>query len=283
MDAADESRPRHSGAQRASGPVRATPESLGFRLCEALSWAVAGELMLTALEPFAPLYPDTMPLYDNLWLRTKSGRDVATMNRLGGTLPGGLNLWELASEDPRRAAAAISVRDELPVGPGNPEQASLAFRVAHWLLEGLQMREGEGAERGLLCLGNLDGSLSNEDRLNMPTDWLAEEPYWIHWMLKDFKPVGVLNFRLGAYHRISHPWLPETVLREDGMPGCPLAYRLVLARPGSRSSSTMGSVSRARREARIHEQAGWNTTLEPMFSLEAGEIFVNSAPKKTSM
>lgn len=33
-----------------------------------------------------------------------------------------------------------------------------------------------------------------------------------------------------------------------------------------------GVVPRARREARIHQQAGCSVTLEPMFSLAAGEI-----------
>lgn len=263
-------------------PVRVTPDSLGFALCEALSWAVAGELMLTAQEPMAPLYPDTMPLYDNLWLRTASGLDVATMNRLGGSLQDGRNLWALASEDPREAALAIRVQEGWPVGPGNVEQARLAFRVAHWLLEGMPSHEGEGTRRGLLCLGNLEGGLSLGDERHMPADWLVEEPYWLHWMLKDSEPVGVLNFRLGSYHRISHPWLPETVLRGDGTPGCPLAFRLVLESQGAAPNWTLGSVSRGRREARIYQQAGWNVTLEPMFSLSAGQIFINSMPITSS-
>jgi len=283
MGVGGESRHERQESAKVPQPVAVTPQSLGFALCEALSWAVAGELMLTAPELMAPLYPDTMPLYDILWLRTESGRDLATMNRLGGSLPDGRNLWELAAEDPRKAAAVIRVQEGLPVGPGTQEQARLAFRVAHWLLEGLQVHEGEGPQRGLLCFGNLEGGIRDEERLKVPTDWLSEEPYWLHWMLKDSKPVGVLNFRQGAYRRISHPRLPETVLREDGTPGCPLAYRLRLDRPGSPTRSTMGSVPRARREARIHEQVtGWNVTLEPLFSLAAGEIFINSLPKRTS-
>ena len=282
MGDADESQQVRQESPKAAQPVAVTPQSLGFALCEALSWAVTGELMLTAQELMAPLYPDTMPLYDNLWLRTESGRDVATMNRLGGSLPDGRNLWVLAAEDPREAAAAIRVQEGLPEGPGNQEQARLAFRVAQWLLEGLQVHKGDRPQRGLLCLGNLEGGVPDEERVKVPTDWLSEEPHWLHWMLKDAKPVGVLNFRQGSYRQISHPLLPETVLREDGTPGCPLAYRLVLDRPGSPSSSTMGSVPRARREARIYEQAGWNVALEPMFSLAAGEVFINSFPKSNS-
>lgn len=256
-------------------------EKLSFALCEALSWAVAGELLLTTGEVAGPLYPDTMAMYDNLWLRTESGRQFGIMNRLGGSLPDGRNMWRVARRDPKEAAAAIRKRDDVPVEVGDPERAALAFRVAQWLLHAVPYfasePSGEPAARSIFCLGNLGTDPESLATSPVSEQWRGEDPRWLHLLYKKERPVGVLNFRTAEVSTgFTGSEFPQTSYREDGTPGCPLAYEVAVKTKSGEKWSIYSRLGEGQRHYRNYSEEGFTVELIPLFTLDPELLQIDS-------
>jgi len=265
--------------------------------CEALSWAVVGELLLLLPGTYAPLYPDTMANYDNIWLQGERDRDnFAIMNRLGGQIEDNLNLWAMAQSDPRLVADWMVRQHGLDVMKRrNSPQAEMAFRIAHWLLESAPSLnvfnrgsfEAAPGEYTRMCevrhienLGNRDEYVLGADaKQHLPVAWHSTEPRWLNILYADGKAIASVNMQTGEHHKIIQTvsGLPTTVLREDGLPGCPLGSTIIATRNGETSELTE-SLAKTSFRVRYFRREDFTVTDTPIMSFIDNEPWWFTVP-----